>query len=283
MKKLKFYIAGIDYNKNSGGAVVLHKLNHLLTERGEDSTIVCQGNLNADWTGKLIDKAWTELNLVEEGSIGIYPEIASTSNPMNTKYVVRWVLQTPGDPHGNYNKGDVVFKYNNLISVSENIEVAGLLSMPLLYGVDYWKCENKERSGVAYLIKKGDWFGERVLNAHPEDAICIDTLASNGEMDTIRDIFNRVETFISYDDLTLFSAFAALAGCLSVVVPGKKTEKEWKSADPYKGYGIAYGFNDGNWAKQTRPLLIEEMSKQNSITDKQLDAFITTCYQRFQD
>jgi hypothetical protein len=59
----------------------------------------------------------------------------------------------------------------------------------------------------------------------------------------ISKIFKKSKYFISFDIYTAFSRFAALCGCISIVVPVKGVDEQTWQPDPEKRYGISYGFD----------------------------------------
>jgi hypothetical protein len=71
-------------------------------------------------------------------------------------------------------------------------------------------------------------------------------------------LFNTTEKFYCYDNYTFLYTQAAICGCISIVVPDDtKLNKEWLSGSRLNQYGVAYGEDDIDRAKETLPLLIE--------------------------
>ena len=86
--------------------------------------------------------------------------------------------------------------------------------------------------------------------AETRGAIPIDGLSH----EEIADIFNRCSVFYSYDEATFYSQYAAICGCLSVVVPGLySSREEWVASHPIARYGVAYGLDDLDHARRVRP------------------------------
>jgi hypothetical protein len=69
--------------------------------------------------------------------------------------------------------------------------------------------------------------------------------------------FKKVKQFISYDPYTHYSYFAAIAGCESIVAPLDNTTKEQWKPDIADRYGLAYGFDELEFARATRHLALE--------------------------
>ena len=171
----------------------------------------------------------------------IYPEI-TFGNPLRAKNVVRWFLHNPGFWTGKiyYGLNELYFRYSDSF---ENFQLTGsktsdliLMILHLPLDVFYEPKLNTQRSGTAYLIRKG--YDKKIVH-NLENSIQIDGKSN----DEIADIFRSVETFISYDPSTLYSNLAVLCGCQSVVIPSEGiSENDWKPN--YISYGVAYGFEN---------------------------------------
>ena len=98
-------------------------------------------------------------------------------------------------------------------------------------------------------------------------------------------MFNQHEYFITYDQLSFWPQVAALCGCKVVVMntpdnpqayyPYSTTPEQYREENPLKKYGIAFGFEDLQWAIDTKHLVrchLEEMDRQHQKT---VDNFIT--------
>jgi len=108
------------------------------------------------------------------------------------------------------------------------------------------------------------------------NSICIDGL-SHAETAVV---FKNVETFISYDVDTFYSQFAVMCGANSVVIPQLNyTVEQWREM-PSK-YGIAYGFEELPWAKETKSLHEKYYFEKNTENIKQCSDFIQDIHQYF--
>jgi hypothetical protein len=85
--------------------------------------------------------------------------------------------------------------------------------------------------------------------------------------------------FISYDMHTAYSLFASLCGCDSVVVPRAGMSKEqWKvGKDKSDLDGIAYGYEDIERARQTRPAMAARVQEGQALNVKAMNNFLATC------
>ena len=275
---MKFIIFSPSYDENSGGIIVLHKLCHNLNLLGYDAYIFplfdnklyltsFKYRLKKFILNKVLKRKFilnNSLNttlfkgIVSEQDIVIYPEIVF-GNPLKAKNVIRWLLHKPGFHSGDifYNKGELYYKFSNGLvddfnfygsKLSDNI--FNIVHIP--YDIYNLEGVSKNRELVAYSIRKSK---RDKYDKHPENAICIDGLSHN----EIASIFKKAKIFISYDPYTGYSSFAALCGCLSIVVPEDGvTIEEWYP-DEEKRYGIAYGFSDSQLesATKTQNLKIE--------------------------
>jgi len=200
----------------------------------------------------------------------IYPEIVF-GNPLEAKNVVRWLLHNPGFFSGKiyYGPNEIYFKYSNQYQDVNylNSKVSKNILYILTYLKQYYNDKNLsfERSGTAYCIRKGS------LSSIPFDldqAILIDGLKHK----EISKIFKKVKYFISFDPYTAFSRFAAICGCISIVVPIDGVEEDVWQPDEEKKYGVSYGFEENrvNKAFSTieklrAQLLIEEAMSIDTV------------------
>ena len=90
-------------------------------------------------------------------------------------------------------------------------------------------------------------------------------------------IFNRVERCISYDPYTMYSHFAALCGCNSIIIPAEGVTKEAWYSDPADSYGLGYGFEDIEEGRQTRPLLPPHLKQQESNDNESVRESVLKC------
>ena len=109
------------------------------------------------------------------------------------------------------------------------------------------------------------------------DSILIDGLSH----EQAAKVFNQVEMCISYDPYTLYSQYAAICGCVSVVVPKEGvTEQEWQP-DTNLRLGVAYGFDRVGWARKTQHRVLECMRNLVNASNDSVAEFIRKCDQHF--
>ncbi|MEM9433518.1 MAG: hypothetical protein AAGA12_06305 [Pseudomonadota bacterium] len=241
-----------DFNPDSGGAIFLHELVHALNELGETAYLWPMAPIFKERRRVRLKKVFfppkfvrnPALNtplarkdyLEDPNSVAIYPEIVP-GNPMGTPNVVRWLLYKPGDQHPYSFTDNEMFFCD--FEKADMPELTG--GAPLLY---LWKINRAyrnegrtDRKGVCYIVRKGQK-KPRIPETETAEAIDIDGMSHA----QINDIFNRCEVFYSYDEATMYSQFAALCGCLSIVIPGEyETREDWVKQHVLGKYGIAYG------------------------------------------
>lgn len=288
-----FIIYTFPWSETSGGIIFTHQLVHELNQMGEQAFLWRTGPIDKlgprswlrYWLNRGPMKTNPDLNTpmarrsdLTADSIVVYPEIIP-ANPLRAKNIVRWLLYKPGlaRPY-KFVPGEMFFRAGEMADLPELTGGA-----PDLY---LWKInptyrnENRpDRKGVCYLLRKGK-NKPRIPETEVEGAICVDGM-SHAQMN---DVFNQCETFYSYDEASMYSQFAVISGCASVVVPGLfKTHSEWAAEHPNGLYGIAYGTapEELERARQTRHLLIENMQARERAGIDTVRQFVAMTHERF--
>ena len=124
---------------------------------------------------------------------------------------------------------------------------------------DTYRNENRPgRKGACYIVRKG-MDKPRIAETEDGAAIKIDHLSH----DEINDIFNRCAVFYSYDEATMYSQYAAMCGCLSIVIPGDHPSRaDWAAKHDLYQYGIAYGLGDTEHALATLDRVPEMVARK---------------------
>ena len=143
---------------------------------------------------------------------------------------------------------------------------------------------NLDRRGYCFTIRKMTHIHKNInIYQHPYNSFEI--TRSHSQEDCIN-FFNKYEYFISYDPLTFLVIIAALCGCIPVVIKVDGMSKdEWIKTTAvtdylnYTGektlYGIAYGYEDIEYAKQTLHLVKDQWNRIVNFTkDKYVKTFI---------
>jgi len=281
----KYILYAPAYDESSGGGIALHRLCHLINECGGEAYLypfVPSFELhlhNATQVGAYAKAIYESTNLANyrihdtfrtpvlppkehfipgNDCIVIYPEI-TFGNPLRAKNVVRWLLHNPGHHTGviYFGPGEIYYRYADHFLgdfAYPGSEMADLILRVQYSPLELYKEQanepKRERRGTAYCMRKGKG---RAMAHDVVDSILVDG-KSHKEVSAI---FKSVKQFISYDPQTHYSYLAAIAGCESVVVPAEGTTKEqWKPTLEDR-YGLAYGFDDLEFARATRHLALE--------------------------
>ena len=103
------------------------------------------------------------------------------------------------------------------------------------------------------------------------DGTVIDDLSHSAAAE----IFNQCAYCVSYDPYTMLSSYAAVCGCVSVVVPQDGIPKEmWQPSDSEFANGVAYGFDDVDSALRTRPKLLQYFAQQEVNNGREVRTFV---------
>lgn len=224
-----YLVAAPFFDKTNGGAMVLHKFAEALREKGQEVHLVQSNDPSYNYPDapRLPD------------SIGVYPEI-TWGNPMNTKTVVRWVLNTPGKLRGptEYPSTDLIFPFSELFN-SMNLPNERVLFFPIL-DTDLFRDEGKERDKVAYYVGKGWRFS--FYEETSQDSI---EISRNHTLDqtVLKDLLNTCKVMYSYDNITAMTEIARLCGCPAVIVPNGEFTKEQYDKHEFGWNGLGWGKN----------------------------------------
>jgi hypothetical protein len=299
--KRKYLIVAPGYDENIGGHVVLHKLCHLLNERGIEAYLlphidtylinsssffdsiikVTKQHLrltlrsyktNPSFHTPILTSVPTDMS--DPSWVVVYPE-AVNGNPANAKNIVRWLLHQPGFHTGDifYGCGELHVKYNSAVYdfYFPGCRLAEDTLKIIHYPTDLYKSPSNviQREGTAYCIRKGK--GKKLIH-DVSNSILIDG-KSHAE---VAKIFSKVEYFISYDALTAYSRFAALSGCVSVVIPDEGVSIEQWYPNEEDRWGIAYGLSDQAiaLARKTSHLVSQRIEQEEKKCQEGITKFL---------
>lgn len=296
MTDLPYIVVAPSYSPDSGGGIFQHQLVHQINTMGKCAYLWPQPPIARSLRNRLSDR-WhdplgafrkphpyavnPELNTpvarkadLHPDSIVVYPEIV-IGNPLKARNVVRWLLYKPGLLHPyKFGPDEMFFRVGEL---SDLPEITGGAPDLMMWTINpTYRNENRpDRKGACFIVRKG-WKKPRIPET--EGAIQVDNL-SHAEM---ADVFNRCETFYSYDEATFYSQYAALCGCLSIIIPGLYgSRQEWAAQHDLGRYGVAYGLDDTAHALATRDKLHEMMLQKEAEGLASVTNFITLTQARF--
>lgn len=288
---MNYIIYAPSYKEDSGGIIVLHKLCHLLNEMGEKAflwpdRIGMKSTLRKRIRNSIMPKEFVtvpEYNSpranssdLHEDSIVIYSETVA-GNPLSARNVVRWLLHKPGFHSGvvEYGDNELYFVFDdNCIEPGYNIDPENKL---FILGINSaYKNENKaDRIGSCFMMRKG--VGRQLIH-DMEDSVQIDGFDHQLTAKT----FNKVKYFYCYDEFTLYSQYAALCGCISIVIPETFNSRgDWVDKHPISKYGIAYGLGDIEHAVATQGLVADYFRDLENESQQTVSRFIEVTKKAF--
>ena len=274
------------FNIKCGGLTVQYELCKILKNMGINVRIHAPDKIPNCIFMQYYDN---DFNLDE--TLVIYGETIQ-ENPLNAKYVARWILAPIGkcsliETHKTWSKTDLVYYFNAENKFETNPELVGTIYKTLtsIYINPLIKNhKNPSRKGYCHTFRKSH-FHKNIRYAHPPNA-SLEITKEHKQLDYIN-IFNKKEIFICYDPLTFLSIIAAMCGCISVVikVEGISNQLEWiqttavaqyaKENKIDKLYGIAYGLDEINWARNTIHLVQEQWIKiKEFLKEKTIKPFL---------
>lgn len=279
---MNFVIWSLDYNWRSGGIVVLHKLAELLANAGHETYCVSESTSSGNRATLVgFDEA---ARLVKDGdAVAIYPEIVS-GNPLGAVKVARWVLYYPGFHGGDkeYDDTEFVFTFNSSFVAGSKYADAPVVRIIETMREHFFDMK-RPRSKDAILQRKGkDETGDRVreyFNPHLSELYELlsvdDLIKSCAGPEEFNVALNEIRYFISFDSVTYNSIIAALAGCVSIVIPSVGvTREQYFESNPGLKNGIAYGFADIEHQVATRVDLIKGLDQAEAKNLAAMERFV---------
>lgn len=295
---MKFVIYSPPYASDSGGAIALHRLCDLINQTGHQARL-----WRLDWQHVYPGKVRSfYLNLYDKlalvvgkktlsfpgfdtpyaspqdlaDAIVIYPEVVY-GNPLGSDRVVRWLLHQPGHHTRRigYRATDLVF-YFQKVFLTEDVTAAvgGELQVIHLRDDVYKRLNFGERRGSCHMFRKGK-------GRAPVHDVSASIPLDNQSHEEIAALFNQCARFVCYDPYTMYSHFAAMCGCLSIVVPVPGKDKfQWQPVEGMR-YGIAYGFDDVAWARETAGLALGYFKEKERSDNATVTKFIDIAERHF--
>jgi hypothetical protein len=297
---MKFIIFTHSYDDDSGGLVVLHQLCDRLNKLRYEAYLWPFYKPPLDFTNpfkavylffryfrknlKYGFKKNPKLNTPTasyedlQDSVIVYPEVI-VGNPLQAQKVVRWLLHKPGFCNGgkiDFGAEDLFFYYDKAFDDNRYNKFPENHLHIVSQRSDVYKVVNQDkREGTCYLLRKGK---KREIVHELNDSILVDGLSH----EATAHVFNQMEYCISYDTYTMYNIYAAMCGCIPIIIPEEGVSKEqWQPVEEGR-YGMAYGFDDIEYAKQTRPLLLNYLKKQEYESDESVNRFVEKCKEYFQ-
>lgn len=278
----KFLISTHGFDMGIGGVKVLHKLCHLLNERGYDSYLI---PLNFDWPFYVYEQYNVKMATQEiidnlDDVIVVYPE-SWFGNYLNAPNVVRWMLAFPSEEHiKTWDDRDLWFWYGLFYMTDKykekypnNFLYVGEQHREIFYD------QKHSRNGSCWSLRKAQDHVVPSQYVHPRDSTFIPYNAA-GNLVQLSNLFNSKETFYCYDNYTYLPIQSLMCNTDAIVVPINKTKEEFFSGFELNKY-IAYGEEDLSRAKSIRSEFFDHLDLVERRTIEQLDTFVEKCYDYF--
>ena len=155
----------------------------------------------------------------------------------------------------------------------------------------------KERPNNIMLVKKGAKGGDlqsvqdrsdKYISPYAEklgisEFMMLDRILPQVQtMDALNEMYNGAKYFVSFDVETYHSVLAAMAGCISIIVPQEGLTKEqlFERLPDWK-YGIAYGFDDLDHARETQGLVHQYAKDLELDNDASIDRLGLAIQEKF--
>lgn len=201
--------------------------------------------------------------------VAIYSD-QTVGNPLRAKNVIRYLLHSPG-----YHRGIAYYNFNEFhvhwdlgvktLNFPNNKIYSGFLKVSVLLKKYYNKdgaLNDRDRKGECYLVRKG----KGVQFVHDSNATKID--GKNHK--EVSEIFKRVKRFYSYDEHTMFSRYAVMCGCESIVISAKYSDVDSWNSNPLSRAGIALGVKDLDRVREEALSIEDILLEEERILKSQL-------------
>jgi hypothetical protein len=287
-KKIVIY-PHLPYSPSDGGINVQYYLASLLKSHNIDIKMFN----NCDSYNQIFSDFTNNIDI--ENTIVIYCE-GIVGNPLNAKYVVRWMLSelgknVPSDRLFTWGKNELVYYYlseKKIKDSPEKIDSIYKFLTTIYLKPNTFINYNRQRNGYCHIFKKSHYHKNGIQQFHPPDSI---ELRHFNNYEELVNFFNRFEYFVCYDPCSFLVFLAGLCGCIPILhkVDGISKEQwftgkgdinsahyEYYLNHPYTNYpGIAYGIEDLEYARSTIHLLPDFFNNIIEYVNKQsLEKFI---------
>lgn len=270
-----YYIYAPDYVRISAGIKALHLLCHYLNKMGEEAYVhTRQTNLKLR-TPLLTDEVLKRHTAIGAQPIAVYPEILH-GNPLNTKHVVRYILNHPGLLGGPKTFGDselLICYHSEFQNEASKINNQLILTTPTV-DISIFNNEDNEHDDKrnGYLIYPGRYNLAR--QEHPDlfekgTVITYQWPQTHEELAALL----RKSTALYCFSNSAIAAEALLCGCPVVMMPSPFSvrPKDFHDPDKIGCFVERPGISSGDSEAEL------ELARQNTI------AFQETCRQERQD
>ena len=278
-EKIPYLIVTPSFTFRSGGIIVLHKLCDWLNKFGSDAYLYPLLKTESSFfktNPKYLTPIYNNL-ILQRNPIVVYPDIIS-ENPLNSKRVVRWLLNRPGAITGkeiNFSKNDVVYEHSPIHFTEKTAELPLMLKVNDMH-FDLFKDYGMNRSGSCFFIHKGSRSNINYSLHNSRDEI--KDLTPTKEL---ADYLNKKKYFYCYDNASFAVDMANLCGVISVIIPdGSRSKNQVRKAHPY---GVAYGVEDIPHAIDTLHLAKKWLYEKHQLNKNSVLEFVNNTQNIFSD
>ena len=227
---------------------------------------------------------WEKFSYLNNNTVVIYSQ-DTYLNPLGIPNVSRWMLYTPQSHIAKtWKEDDFIFTYGDQPTLKENLNKTqgNLISMD--FYLDTFVNKNLEtRKGFCHLLHKHTSPNAQSF-LHELSSTDLGGWKQKGVWNYMAEEFNKHQYFITYDQLSFWPQVAALCGCIPIVMNPPKhnnscydpntTPEYYRIENPLKKYGVAFGFEDVEWAVKTQHLVRPHLEKMDNENKKTIGDFI---------
>lgn len=265
--------------ENKGGSIVVHKLAYELANLGhqvyvfnnpfyphENISIIPTIRRPKDdgWWSEFV---WESFEFDLYKTISIYTQV-TWGNPFGTKYNCRWILHDYDEQQwSTFTNEDLIYNFA-FFKVPSGTTQQKLTTFD--YKLEIFKNIEKERNGYCYILHKftPDWGYEFLKNF---GATNLTQFLLEGKFIELSEEFNKYEYLLTFDYKSYITTAAALCGCKVVIMnPNQNTTPlQFRIENPIQMCGVAYGWDDLEWANQTIHLVkknLYQLQKMDKLT-----------------
>lgn len=236
-----YVLIAADYVSTSAGIGCLYRLCHELNMRGYPAYCTYSGVTNENLIAPLVSRDIAQA-LVSQGFVAVYPETVS-GNPLNAKYIARWVLNRPGLLGGDrvYDSNELVFNYSDYYGAYIQNDIAGKLYMPTIdESIFHPPSDPHSPRGLACFYVGKSQFKEGFFDRREVFEITRHTPAKS----ELGKILRAAKILYCFDNSTIFAYEARMCGCPVVIIPdGTQTREDFERSELGLD-GIAWGIEE---------------------------------------